>query len=158
MMSKVLLLTLSTLLPAGSLIANAATASDVPKVLAEPRFQQVALTTADLPRAIGFYRDRLGLPLLFVSNDMAFFEVGGVRLMIATDEAKEPVRPASILYFNADDFPAALERLNSSGARLVGAVETVQRKAESELRLQQFEDPDGNMLAIMGTVRLPAPH
>ena len=37
--------------------------------------EQVALTSADLPRAVVFYRDVLGLPFLFESNGMAFFDM-----------------------------------------------------------------------------------
>ena len=29
---------------------------------------QIALTVSDIPRAVAFYRDRLGLPLLFDRN------------------------------------------------------------------------------------------
>ena len=47
--------------------------------------QQVAMTTANLERAIIFYRDTLGLPLMFTANKMAFFDIAGVRLMIALD-------------------------------------------------------------------------
>ena len=59
-------------------------------------------------------------------------------------------RHVSILYFHVDDFEAALVRLQDSGAKLIGAVETVQSTPAGTLQLQQFEDPDGNMLAIMG--------
>lgn len=114
--------------------------------------QQVALTTSDLPRAVIFYRDILGLPLMFESNGMAFFDVAGMRLMIAQDVNRPQGRPTSILYFDAPDFPVTLARLIAVGVDLEGPVETVQRTAAGDLRLQQFRDPDGNMLAIIGTV------
>ncbi|MDO9489591.1 MAG: VOC family protein [Sphingomonadaceae bacterium] len=121
--------------------------------LAGHRLHQVAITTRDLPRAIAFYRDTLGLPMLFESNGMAFFDVDGLRLMVATDPARlTPERPGSILYFDAPDFDSTLARLVALGLRLEGGVETVQRTATGELRLQQFVDPDGNALAIMGLV------
>lgn len=141
-------LALSTFAPPASAHEQAASAE-----LEGHPLQQVALTTRDLPRAVGFYRDALGLPLLFESNGMAFFDVAGMRLMIAHDPARpQTSRPTSILYFDAPDFEAALERLRATGIALVGPVETVQRTARGELKLQQFEDPDGNALAIMGTV------
>lgn len=116
------------------------------------RLQQVALTTRDLPRSIIFYRDVLGLRLMFESNGMAFFDVAGMRLMIAQDAKRPQGRPTSVLYFDAPDFPATLARLVASGVEREGPVETVQRTATGDLKLQQFRDPDGNMLAIMGTV------
>lgn len=117
------------------------------------RLQQVALTTGDLPRAIRFYRDTLGLPLMFETNGMAFFDVAGTRLMIAQDKQR-PVnnRPTSILYFDAPEFEVSLLKLKATGVPLEGPVETVQRTAQGDLKLQQFNDPDGNALAIMGMV------
>jgi len=122
-------------------------------VLARAQFEQVALTVSDLDAARVFYRDRLGLPLLFEAGDMLFFDVAGTRLMLARDTARKlPERPAGILYFHVDDFATALGRLGASDAALVGDVETVQSTPAGFLRLQQFSDPDGNMLAIMGFV------
>lgn len=122
-------------------------------VLARAQFEQVALTVSDLDAARVFYRERLGLPLQFEAGDMLFFDVAGTRLMLARDTARKlPERPASILYFHVDDFAAALGRLKASDAALVGEVETVQSTPAGFLRLQQFSDPDGNMLAIMGFV------
>lgn len=122
-------------------------------VLNEARFEQVALTVTDVDVARTFYRDRLGLRLMFDANNMLFFDVGGTRLMIARDEARQrTARPGGILYFHVEDFAAALVRLQGTRATLVGPVETVQTTAAGSLRLQQFEDADGNMLAIMGFV------
>lgn len=138
-----------------ALPARAATQSVAAPVLNDARFEQVALTVSNLDVARTFYRDSLGLRLMFEANNMLFFDVGGVRLMIARDPAHaRPVRAAGILYFHVADFAAALGRLRSSQAQLVGPVETVQTSASGSLQLQQFEDPDGNMLAIMGFVPL----
>lgn len=122
-------------------------------VLSEARFEQLALTVTDIDAARIFYRDHLGLRLMFEANNMLFFDVSGTRLMIARDEARQrPARPSGILYFHVEDFAAALERLQGTSATLVGAVETVQMTGAGSLKLQQFEDVDGNMLAIMGFV------
>ncbi|MGL5837506.1 MAG: VOC family protein [Sphingorhabdus sp.] len=136
-----------------SVSGPAASQSAAPSVLTTARFEQVALTVADVDAARIFYRDRLGLRLMFEANNMLFFDVGGTRLMVARDrERQRPARPAAILYFHVDDFAAARSRLGDAGATLVGTIETVQSTASGVLQLQQFEDPDGNMLAIMGFV------
>lgn len=132
---------------------NATAQNATAPVLNEPRFEQVALTVTNVDAARTFYRDRLGLRLMFEANNMLFFDVGGTPLMIARDEARQrPVRPGGILYFHVEDFAAALARLQGTRATLVGPVETVQTTGSGSLRLQQFEDADGNMLAIMGFV------
>lgn len=131
--------------------SNALAQAEKAPVLTNGRFEQVALTVADLPTALTFYRDRIGLRLLFEANQMLFFDVSGTRLMIAADGRRQrSATPTGILYFHVDDFEAALVRLQDSGAKLIGAVETVQSTPAGTLQLQQFEDPDGNMLAIMG--------
>jgi methylmalonyl-CoA/ethylmalonyl-CoA epimerase len=122
-------------------------------VLNGGRFEQIALTVTDLDEALNFYREQLGLRLMFQANDMLFFDVGGVRLMIALDKERPTRgRPTSIVYFHVDDFKAALSRLDASGAKQIGALETVRSTSAGSLQLQQFEDEDGNMLAIMGFV------
>ncbi|MCW0047679.1 VOC family protein [Brevundimonas sp. BT-123] len=118
--------------------------------LAGHALHQVAMTTSDLARATVFYRDVLGLPFQFEANGMAFFDVAGIRLMLAVDPSRTEAPPTSILYFDAPDFAETHRRLVATGVALEGPVETVQRTAAGELRIQQFRDPDGNMLAIMG--------
>lgn len=145
------LMAIPLLLATAPTIATGQTA--VTPVLSEARFEQVALTVTDVDAARTFYRDRLGLRLMFEANNMLFFDVGGTRLMIARDEARQrPDRPGGILYFHVNDFAGALVRLQGTRAILVGAVETVQTTGSGSLSLQQFEDGDGNMLAIMGFV------
>ena len=114
--------------------------------------QQVALTTRDLKRAIAFYRDKLRVPFLFESNGMAFFDLTGTRLMIGLDPQRPDGRPTSVLYFDTPDFEAAVRALEMLDVAFDGPVETVQTGERGDLRLRQFRDPDGNALAVMGTV------
>src|SRR6266403_1742440 len=60
---------------------------------------QISIIVHDLPRATAFYRDALGLPLLFTASKLAFFDCGGVRLMLGPAETPELDHPSSILYF-----------------------------------------------------------
>ncbi len=71
----------------------------------------MAQRAADLPRAVAFYRDTLGLPLiaLFDPPGLAFFDLGNVRLLI------ERGAPTSLLYLEVDHIEATYERLISSG-------------------------------------------
>ena len=53
------------------------------------RIGQIAMTVADLPRAVAFYRDVLGMTFLFEAPPaMAFFDCGGVRLMMSLPEGR----------------------------------------------------------------------
>ena len=51
------------------------------------RIGQIAMTVRDLPRAVAFYRDVLGMRFLFEAPPaMAFFDCGGIRLMLSLPE------------------------------------------------------------------------
>ncbi|MCC6236345.1 MAG: VOC family protein, partial [Dehalococcoidia bacterium] len=75
------------------------------------RLGQVAQPVTDIQRAIAFYRDILGARHLatFDPPGLAFFDIGGVRLMldaIAEAQAQGP-RPGAPLYFRVPDIEAA---------------------------------------------------
>jgi methylmalonyl-CoA/ethylmalonyl-CoA epimerase len=118
--------------------------------LAGHRLQQVSLTTRDLAAATRFYRDVLGLEFLFEANSMAFFDMAGTRLMIGEDHQKTPSRPSSILYFDDPGLEATAAKLEAHGVTFFGPAQVVQTTATHELKLREFADPDGNVLALMG--------
>jgi catechol 2,3-dioxygenase-like lactoylglutathione lyase family enzyme len=110
---------------------------------------QIAVTALDIGRSIRFYRDVLGLEFLFQAGNLAFFDLDGVRLMLAEPESGEDVGSASVLYFNAPDLEAKVEGLRSRGVVFVDAPHVVHRTAENVLWMAFFRDPDGHLLALM---------
>jgi len=114
------------------------------------KIAQIALTTHDLPRAVAFYRDVLGLKLMFEVSGMAFFNAEGTRLMIGQAEHKQPLQNNAYVYFDAGDWAATEAALIARGLKFERAAEIVQRAEGKEHALRFFKDPDGNMLAIMG--------
>ncbi len=44
---------------------------------------QINLNVRDIQKAVRFYQDVLGVPLLFALENMAFFNCNGVRLMLS---------------------------------------------------------------------------
>ena len=74
--------------------------------LAKAHIGQIAVNARDLPRAVRFYRDTLGLPFLFEVPGMAFFDCGGIRLLVGTAVRPELDHPSSILYFRVADIRA----------------------------------------------------
>jgi predicted enzyme related to lactoylglutathione lyase len=114
--------------------------------------QQVALTVKSLKQGVEFYRDTLGLSLMFETNGMAFFNVGGIRLMIGEAERGADMKPGggSVVYFTVADVRKATAELQKKGIEFPGKVETVNRTPTHDLLLSIFKDPDGNLLAYMG--------
>jgi catechol 2,3-dioxygenase-like lactoylglutathione lyase family enzyme len=112
---------------------------------------QVALTSRDLDRSRSFYRDTLGLTLLFEVGGMLFFDLGGIRLLIGTENSLgQP--GGSVLYFDAPDIDTLAPALEQKGVTFIGPVQILQRTESHELKLRIFRDPDGNPLALMGMV------
>jgi catechol 2,3-dioxygenase-like lactoylglutathione lyase family enzyme len=78
--------------------------------------RQVALTVLDVGRSTEFYRDALGLPFLFAAGPaLAFFDLGGVRLMLTAQGGEFEPRLSFVLFFRVADIEAAFAALTASG-------------------------------------------
>ena len=121
-----------------------------PPTLAGRKLVQVALTTRDPEHSKRFYRDVLGLPLLFEVPNMTFYQLGEMRLMVGVEPSMTP--GGSVLYIDAPDIDKLGGELEQRGVRFLGAATVVQRTDKGELKLREFKDPDGNALALMGFV------
>jgi methylmalonyl-CoA/ethylmalonyl-CoA epimerase len=118
------------------------------------RIHQISMRTLDVDRAVRFYRDALGLPFLFAAPPrLAFFDCGGVRLMLSTPEPGFD-HPGSVLYFAVDDIRATHETLKSRGVGFRTEPHKIATLADREVWLAEFEDSEGNTLALMAEPRL----
>jgi methylmalonyl-CoA/ethylmalonyl-CoA epimerase len=120
------------------------------------RLGQISITAHDLPRATAFYRDTLGLPLLFSAGHSAFFDCAGVRIMLAKPEQPELDHPSSIVYFMVSNIVAASERLRASDVRLEGEPHLIARMPDHDLWMVHFYDSEGNLHALMSEVKKSA--
>ena len=81
------------------------------------RVHQISVRAHDTDRAVAFYRDVLGLRLLFQAPpNLAFFDCGGVRLMLGPAQP-EFDHQGSIVYFAVDDIASTHATLVSTGVR-----------------------------------------
>lgn len=115
---------------------------------------QVALTVRDADRSAAFYRDVLGMKLLFQMPNMAFFDCNGIRLMLSTSETGETF--SSIVYFRVPDIEAAYDTLRQREVAFDREPHLVARMPDHELWMAFFRDPDRNLLALMSEVPLAA--
>jgi catechol 2,3-dioxygenase-like lactoylglutathione lyase family enzyme len=116
------------------------------------RLGQIAINVHDLDRATAFYRDTLGLPLLFTAGGLAFFDCGGVRLMLSRPEKPEFDHPGSILYFTVPDIAAAHCQMLASGVRFEDKPHVIARMPAYDLWMTFFRDSEENFLALMSEV------
>jgi methylmalonyl-CoA/ethylmalonyl-CoA epimerase len=123
----------------------------------EPRLRrigQIAVIVQDLDRAVRFYRDTLGLTLLFQAPPaLAFFDCGGVRLMLTPPEGSEPPQGTSILYYVVDDIRAAHAALVARAVEFLSPPRIVARLPDHDLWMAPFRDSEGNLLELMSEVR-----
>jgi methylmalonyl-CoA/ethylmalonyl-CoA epimerase len=118
------------------------------------RIHQVSMRVHDVDRAVRFYRDALGVPFLFAAPPrLAFFDCGGVRLMLSTPEPGFD-HPGSVLYFAVDDIRAAHLALAARGVVFNGEPHKIATLADREVWLAEFTDTEGNSLALMSEPRL----
>jgi catechol 2,3-dioxygenase-like lactoylglutathione lyase family enzyme len=113
---------------------------------------QVAINVYDPARATAFYRDKLGLPLLFTAGKLVFFDCGGVRLMLSPPEKPEFDHPSSILYFNVSDIAAAHNQLTEAGVRFEDKPHVIARMPSHDLWMCFFRDSEQNLLGLISEV------
>ncbi|MGE0363573.1 MAG: VOC family protein [Vicinamibacterales bacterium] len=118
------------------------------------RIHQIAQPIKDLDRAVAFYRDALGVPLLFTAPPaLAFFDCGGVRLMLSPPSPGHD-HPGSVLYFAVADITAAHRALSDRGVVFTEAPKKIATLPDREVWLAPFTDTEGNTLALMAEPRL----
>jgi len=116
------------------------------------RIGQIAINVADLQRAVTFYRDVLGLRLLFEVPNMSFFDCGGIRLMLGKAESAEYDHAASIIYYDVPDIKAAHASMKSRGAKFRTEPQKIADLGDRELWMAFLEDTESNVLALMSEI------
>lgn len=117
------------------------------------RLGQIVINAQDVDRAAAFYEDVLELKLLFKAPPgLAFFDCGGVRLMLSRPSKPELDHPSSVLYFAVLDIQAAYGNLKASGVRFEDEPHMVARMPDHDLWMTFFHDSEENLLALMSEV------
>jgi len=114
---------------------------------------QIAINVQDVERATAFYRETLGMRFLFAFPGLAFFDCGGLRLMLSRAEDPKLDHPASILYYRVADIEATHQALAARGVRFESGPHLVARMPDHELWLADFYDSEENLLALMAEKR-----
>ncbi|HEY2628100.1 MAG TPA: VOC family protein [Usitatibacter sp.] len=118
--------------------------------------QQISVHAKDVARARAFYLDKLGMRHLFDAGPgLAFFDAGGIRIMISMPSEKEFDHPGSILYFRVDDIRAAHGDLKGRGVHFRDEPHLVAKLPGREVWMCFFDDSEGNVLALTSEVAVP---
>ena len=114
---------------------------------------QFAIVVKDIARATSFYRDKLGMKYLFAAGNLAFFDCGGVRLMLSLPEQDQSTN--SVIYFKVAAIAEVRQQMQSRGVQFVDEPHLIARMADHELWMAFFRDSEGNLLGLMSEVRPP---
>ena len=116
-----------------------------------PQLSQVSRRVESLSRATSFWRDTLLVPDLHSFPGLAFFDLGGTRLMLKETGSREE---ADILYLSTPDIAAAHAGLAARGAELTGIPHLIHRHPDgSEEWMAFFKDDEGRDLALHSVTR-----
>lgn len=114
---------------------------------------QIFVNVKDLDRAIAFYRDILGMTFLFQAPpNMAFFDCGGIRLMLGIADRPDLDHPASIIYYKVADIERVYETFKARGVEFIVKPHLVAPMPDYDLWLADFKDSEDNFLALMSEV------
>jgi methylmalonyl-CoA/ethylmalonyl-CoA epimerase len=118
--------------------------------LSQSRIGQIAVVCRDVARATTFYRDTLGLRFLFAAGPgLSFFDCGGVRLMLTSAESDAESGLSSLLYYFVGDIEGTKAELAGKGVAFRSEPHMIAQMPDHQLWLCDFEDSEGNLLALM---------
>jgi methylmalonyl-CoA/ethylmalonyl-CoA epimerase len=118
------------------------------------RLGQIQVRVHDVERAAAFYENILGLKLLFKAPPgMAFFDCGGVRLMLGRPEQPEFDHASSILYFAVPDIQVAHAKMKAQDVKFEDDPHLIARMPDHDLWMTFFRDSEDNLLALMSEVK-----
>ena len=121
--------------------------------IALEKIGQIAILVKDVGRATEFYRDKLAMKYLFTAGNLAFFDCGGVRLML--DKPDKVDAGTSIIYFKVGEIHEAHEQMKARGVEFVDKPRLIAKLPDHDLWMNFFRDSEGNLLGLMSEVRPP---
>jgi len=98
----------------------------------------------DMDRAVIFYRDVLGLRLLFQQQDWSEFDIDGQRLALHRESMPETQNSGRVIVsFEARPIESITASLKAMGVRFSGEIAVYSYGKQA-----YFTDPDGNTLGL----------
>jgi methylmalonyl-CoA/ethylmalonyl-CoA epimerase len=123
--------------------------------LADAKIAQLLIPVDDFEQGMAFYKDVLGIPFLFSAPpQMAFFDCGGIRLLVGAMPDGQVAQRGSAVYFHVSDIHAVFSSLKGKGVSFRAEPHVIHRTPQGEIWLSEFTDPFGNQLALMSEVSI----
>jgi methylmalonyl-CoA/ethylmalonyl-CoA epimerase len=113
------------------------------------RIGQIAFAVRDVDASEAFYRDKFGLRHLYRFGAHTFFDCCGARLMLEKASDASEVAHASPTSFACADIALPVNELKKRDVALTIEPHLIAKIEDHALFMAFFEDPNGNMLALM---------
>lgn len=111
---------------------------------------QIAIAISDVEKSVYFYQKILKLDLLFQAPPgLAFFDCGGVRLMLTTLQGPEEDHHTSVIYYKVKQIEDVFKELKSLQVNIERTPQMVAPMPDHELWMGFIRDPDANLIGIM---------
>ena len=125
----------------------------MPKRVAIETIGQIAIAVSDIKKFVDFYQNTLELKLLFEAPPgLAFFDCGGVRLMLTIPQGEERDHQTSVIYYKVNDIKAATTALKAKGVTFIHEPQMTAKMEDHELWIGFIRDPDENLVGIMAEI------
>jgi methylmalonyl-CoA/ethylmalonyl-CoA epimerase len=115
---------------------------------------QIGVPVKDLEKAIDFYKEVLGLTLLFKMDSLAFFDCNGVRLLLSLPEKEEFAFASSVIYFQVENIKELYENFLKKGVQFIDEPHMVAKVGQTETWMAFFKDTEDNTHALMSEVQI----
>ena len=111
---------------------------------------QIAVAVSDIKRSVEYYKNILGLQLLFeVPSGIAFFNCGGTRLMLTVKKGDDKDHKTSVIYYKVKNIHDAEKAITDKGIKFIRSPELAAKMPDHELWIGFLRDPDDNLIGIM---------
>lgn len=111
------------------------------------RIAAIMLGVRDLPAAIAFYKDKLGLKVIMQESQLALLQCGSLMLGLSPRHANAaPLAEAVEISFGVDDLRATHKALGEKGVMFLSEPRAV---TPTDWAVH-FRDVDGHLLSLFG--------
>lgn len=116
---------------------------------------QIAIAVSDIQKSLDFYKNTLGLNLLFEAPpNLAFLQCDGVRIMLTTLQGEEGDHHTSVIYYKVKDLEKSVSQLKNKGVVFIREPQLTAKMPDHELWQGFIRDPDDNLIGIMAELPL----
>ena len=116
---------------------------------------QIAIAVTKIDEAREFYKNTLGLTLLFDAGpELFFFDCGGTRIMLTTEQGNAKDHNTSVIYYKVANIELATKKLLDKGVSFEREPQLVAKMLDHELWIGFLRDPDENLVGLMAELPL----